>query len=455
MLGTLLAAGGLGALAGCPLTDAPADDRMSDLEVSVPERSLIDDPSGLVVSGVADGVTVDVTASATDDTGRRWASEASFTASGETLAIDDAEPSAGTWTDADPYGLFWSKRTDGTTDDETTTNETTDGETTDDGTTDGEPFRVAEAYDVEITVAAGSGGGRETATTIRRRRFDPGVTHRTVTDGVVRGEFVRPPDDRTGPGVLLLHGSFGEPLTDHASLLASRGYPTLALRYYGPPDPLPDDLAEVPVENVFEALAWLAGRPAVTGSIAVAGASKGGELALLTGALADDVDAVVSYAGSGVVFQGIETRGSSWTHGGEPVPFVPYARDADFSGPRLRDAYDATLDAASAERIDDATIPVEDVDGPLLLFSPEDDAMWSSERQQRYAAERREANGRSVEHVTYPGAGHWIEGRVSLPSQHADRREGFAQGGTPAGNGRANVDSWERTLEVLGSLREE
>ena len=69
------------------------------------------------------------------------------------------------------------------------------------------------------------------------------------------------------------------------SLLASRGFATIALAYFGAPG-LPDKLVGIEVEAVERAIRWLDGRADVSGDrVAVIGGSRGGELALLAGSL--------------------------------------------------------------------------------------------------------------------------------------------------------------------------
>ena len=60
------------------------------------------------------------------------------------------------------------------------------------------------------------------------------------------------------------------------------------------------------------------------------GTSKGGEAALLLGALHPEIDAVVAVSAPHVVWAGLSQerpQRSSWTRGGEPLPFVPYDDD--------------------------------------------------------------------------------------------------------------------------------
>ena len=107
------------------------------------------------------------------------------------------------------------------------------------------------------------------------------------------------------PTVVALGGWGGGLREGGAEALASEGFAALALAYFGV-EPLPHKLTEIPLEYFAEAIAWLKSQPAVDADrIAVVGNSKGGELALLLGATyPEDVEAVVGYAPSAVVWQG-------------------------------------------------------------------------------------------------------------------------------------------------------
>lgn len=134
------------------------------------------------------------------------------------------------------------------------------------------------------------------------------------------------------PTVIVLSGSLGGMMEGSAAVLSSQGFAALAIAYFGV-DPLPPELVEVPLEYFAEGIAWLKEQPAVDPDrIAVMGVSKGGELAVLLGATyPEDIKAVVGYSASPVVWRGASYRPlsfvfgkpkSSWTLGGEPVPFV-------------------------------------------------------------------------------------------------------------------------------------
>jgi dienelactone hydrolase len=109
-------------------------------------------------------------------------------------------------------------------------------------------------------------------------------------------------------------------------------------------------------------------------------------------------------------------------------------------------------DAAAVAR---ARIPVENIRGPLLLISGDDDGFWPSSD---YCAEIEAdltARGHKwpVEHVLNQGAGHAI-GFPFVPTTVIARLHPVAKvlisgGGSPAGNAQANQHSWERVLAFL------
>ena len=98
----------------------------------------------------------------------------------------------------------------------------------------------------------------------------------------------------------------------------------LALAYFGI-DPLPRELVEMPLEYFAGTVSWLKTQPMANGDkISVMSALKGGELALLLGAIyPENVKAVVGSVPRVVVRQEISFGGPSrhprlpWTLGGK------------------------------------------------------------------------------------------------------------------------------------------
>ena len=97
-------------------------------------------------------------------------------------------------------------------------------------------------------------------------------------------------------------------------------------------------------------------------------------------------------------------------------------------------------DAAAVER---AAIPVERINGAVLLVSGQDDTVWASSYMAGQVVERlrRHDFQHPVIHLSYEDAGHAI-GRPHY-------RMFPVFGGTSRGNARARADHWERMLEFL------
>ena len=293
----------------------------------------------------------------------------------------------------------------------------------------------------------------------------------TVPDGVRRtevrenglvGVLFEPDDDDVHPGVLVLGGSEGGVRELDAALLAGHGFAALAPAYFGLPG-VPDDLVEIPLEHLGAALEWLGSR---TGALGVVGGSRGGELALLVGATFPQVKAVVSVTGSGVVtqcigpgtrlLQKLEHEAASWTWQGRPLPYLPYsipdelrARVVSGEPVPLRLAFD--FEDGIPE---DVEIPVERIDGGVLLLSPGQDESWPSVDLSEVAWRRLTGLGHGHRHerVVYPEAGHLIAGPPHRPTtQLVVPGPGvtFSTGGTPAATAAARADAWRRTVEFL------
>jgi nucleolar protein 56 len=125
----------------------------------------------------------------------------------------------------------------------------------------------------------------------------------------------------------------------------------------------------------------------------VFGRSWGALAGLLVAARQDWPGAVVSYAGSGVVWD-TPSGAPAWIgRDGEPVPSV--------SGRGKPTLVEGQLDDAPEERLRAATIPVEDANGPVLLVSGAEDPVWPARRFSAVAADRlREAgHGHGFEHL--------------------------------------------------------
>src|SRR5262249_12675574 len=149
-----------------------------------------------------------------------------------------------------------------------------------------------------------------------------------VDDGTFVASLFSAKSGRCRPGIVVLGGSDGGVPEEEAAVLASHGFATLALAYFGAPG-LEKTLINIPIERVSQGIAYLHESAAVCpkAKIGILGSSKGAELALVAASRFSTVGAVVAIAPSSVVFGGIGktesgATGSSWSFGGKPLPFA-------------------------------------------------------------------------------------------------------------------------------------
>lgn len=422
-------------------TDAtPAD---APTLAATPDPALVDEPLSIALTGLDPGrrVTIDAEFADLDE---RWASEAAFEADASGVVdLTEHAPLGGDYEGVRPMGLVQFARRVG------------DSERT---PTD----------DLRLTASADGERLAETTVTRRTRRagveqvdLDPGET------GLV-GELYLPATEDPKSAALLLHGSRGTLPRRKAEMLASRDVVALALRYVGDPDPVPDDLAEVPVSYFRRAVDWLRDHDVVASDVvSVLGVSRGTEAALLTAAHCDGVDAVVAYAPSAYCWPGKgggETPGntpSAWRVDGDPLSIVPHpgtevSPERVERGVRPRAVFEACVEHASADGLDAARLPLSDVAADVLLVSGRDDGVWHATEMGEAIAERlRDGDAGEVTHLTYGDAGHSIllpyHPTTERTRDSLDERPDVVLGGTPAGIAAADADSWPAVLAALGA----
>jgi len=264
------------------------------------------------------------------------------------------------------------------------------------------------------------------------------------------------------PAIIIIGGSGGGLGSTSAvgSLLVESGYATLALAYFGVED-LPPQLQEIPLEYFKRAITWLRAHPSVESSkIGLIGTSKGGEATLLIGATYSEIRAVVAYSPSHVVFQGIDEAWSdssmsksSWTLEGKPVPFVPFRMDSDCIE---RYGFYLGLYLASLQNrqaVGRAVIPVERINGPILLFSGTDDAVWPASMMCEQVVERLKQRHFtfSFQHCSYDGAGHLLAGPSRLAPAASISAGGMTFGGTENANAAAREEAWTKVCGFFGA----
>jgi dienelactone hydrolase len=416
------------------------------LEAS-PVDALADEGLAIRLAAVPAGREVVVAASAADDEGARWRSEARFAVGPEgALDLGRVAPISGSYDRADPMGLLWSM-----------------------GPPEGERdprFRMPwDGFEVELEATA---DGERASATVRRRFAAAGVERVEIEEPDLTAALFLPPPPGPHPGVAMFHGSGGgiAGLAPSGALLASHGFAALVVGYFGVPG-LPRTLCEVPLESLAAGVERLRRQEGVDGGRIVAlGTSVGAEAALAMASYIDGLElaAVVAVAPSSVVWQaladGRPPDRPRWTLGGRPLAYAPVRagrllwqivienplRRLVGRQPELRTAraYEASLRQPAAR---EAAIPVERIRAPLLLLAGEDDRVWpAAEMAQAMLARRGRQQADRL--VTYPHTGHISLRPPGVPTTVL-RSGDLAFGGTAAGFFDAMQAAWPEILRFL------
>lgn len=301
----------------------------------------------------------------------------------------------------------------------------------------------------------------------------PGVTCRDIDAPGLSGKVFHPAGPGPFPVVLALNGSNGGMPLQRAALFASSGYIAVALAFFGAPG-RPKYFGDTDLEYFEQALQWirLALRPR-DGFVLVSGVSRGGELALLLASLFPElIQGCVAFVPSAVV-NGIQQAGEpgrsrdepAWRLGGVPLPNLWKGNpDADVSmyttpeipGMPIRQDNGFRKALANEEFREKSAIPVERINGPVLLISAGDDGCWPSELFCRMVENRLLEHGHPwpVEHLANPLAGHEI-GFPFVPSRgvvspHSVSGLVMDFGGEVEINMRASETNWRRVIEFMG-----
>lgn len=197
----------------------------------------------------------------------------------------------------------------------------------------------------------------------------------------------------------------------------AKGYAFLAIGYFGSKE-TPNTLDRISLDAIHDTIISISENPKINSEkIAIIGGSKGGELVLNLASYFDDIDAVVALSTSHVSFPALTmmSNTSSWILNNKELPFAPApysAVPAMISGDLL-EAFNIILENKDAE--EKARIPVEKINGSILLLSASNDEAWPSAQMSNKIIERLKSKGfkKDYEHVV-------IEGGHTAPLEHFD-----------------------------------
>ena len=134
---------------------------------------------------------------------------------------------------------------------------------------------------------------------------------------------------------------------------------------------------------------------------------------------------------------------SSWSENGVSIPFVPFA-SYDYSkivNNQFVEVYRLSLEQTKS--VKNATIEVENINGPILLLAGKEDTMWPSNQICEMIIQRLNENNFPFwfKLYSYENAGHTLN-------------DGYIMGDNEEGNKKVRIDSQKRTFEFLNRLSE-
>lgn len=368
------------------------------------DKELIDDKLEIKIMGLSSNQKVKLRAETHDDLGRRWGSEGVFYSDQNgNLDLSKSAPESGSYRGCFADGLLWSMRLE-------------------EEVEDAPPiFLKTSTGSQKVTLSLFQDEQTLVKKNIILNFFSADVEISTITEGFV-GKLFRPKEKNNLPALVVLGGSAGGFMWSEqiAAVLSSQGYLALAVNYFdaqGSYD-LPRQLIEIPLEYTLRALTWLQKQPGVDSTkIGLIGISKGAEMSLLLSSLVNQrLAAIIAYVPASHVFEGISWANhpdkSSWTYRGEPVAFLGYPEDTNFTmtmdPTMLLQINQRALVEASDEELATARIKVEHCHSPLLLISGEKDHTWPSSKMCSALINILQEKGYTYEakHFNFPKMGH-------------------------------------------------
>lgn len=395
---------------------------------------------------------VTITAETEDAHGRTWSASGQYLVGEDgTVDLSREAPIQGSYHTLDPLGIVTSMSPTGK-----------------------EPaslYATPDASDMRITLTSSERDAEGASALVLRRYKAATVAPRRVDEGTIGGTLYVPGGTEPRPAIVVVPGVIGAGACalPMAALLASRGYVTFCVDVLGRPG-LPETFTEYPLEHFAQLVEWLRAQPGVqSDAIGALGLEKGAELVLAAVSFLPDIPVrcVVTIAPTCLAWQGAaatKTPASSWTVGGQPVPFATVKLGG---GKLLRSLTKkeggavsqlaAHTEAFTAEALRRAALPVERYPGPILLLAGFDDQQWPSGEMAEliYRARRAENCNEGDQKLTFPKVGRLIR-FPHLPGASSMRYldpngGGYVLGGTPDANQHADEVGWAKVVDFVGA----
>lgn len=423
-----------------------------------PSEVLMDQPVDIRLSGFAPNQEVTLRATTVgaafpdfSDSGKVYESYATFRTDAQgTLDVGKQAPLSGTYSTVDGMGLFWSMALKPASADATPTAPAPD---------------LLNAVQYHYTFRAEVNGKAVAQAAVVQDLGSSSVVAKDVAENGVLGQYYQPAGKGPFPAVIELGGSGGGLLHQSPKVLSADGYAVLSLAYFNYTSPLdnsslPGGLDNIPLEYFGKAIRWLQSQPGIDPKrIGLIGFSVGGTTALQVAAFYPQIKTVIVFGAPTITPLG-DFGGSSYSYQGKPVPCANTDSVKMFDGPVTQaiapgDDPLAVMAAVVASikadpELGAAIIPVEKINGSVLLISGDHDSQLDSAVYGELAVDRLKGHNFpfSYRHILIPGAGHLI----SFP--YAQRAIEIEQGGgSPQANALAAAVTWPVVLEYLAAMK--
>ncbi|AAK81337.1 hypothetical protein BJV85_000496 [Clostridium acetobutylicum] len=422
-----------------------------------PQCSMIDEKTNILVQGLVPYEIITIKALSLDyyrigaknnnPDNWKWVKKTNF----ESFAVFKADdkgtvdlskdaPIKGSYTRVDSMGLFWSMVS------------TQQQDYTLKKSLSSCPFLTSMEVILKVEVC-----GKELVSSKCKKLFvSSDVKCQYVTENNLVGKYFTNKNSKIKKGIIVLSGSEGgiHNASQIAALLASHGYPSLALAYFGM-DTLPATLNEIPLEYFEKAIDWIITKGDISpNNLTVFGRSRGGELALLLGSTFKKITSVIAVAASPILFGTNTTKLSSWKYKGEDIPYlnlkiniISFLKNAltdKLHGRTINFSKLYTNAIKNPDAIETYMIPIENTNGSILMLSGDNDHIWPSSKLCKLGIERLKQHNFSFyyDFLEYK-AGH----HIYFPYQPI-----YKYNGSNENMAISNRESWNKILEFLQKL---
>ena len=420
----------------------------------MPETSKVDEPVTIKISGLLKNERVLIRALSNDyycintsifDVGNKaeWESYAVFVADESgTIDLENAKPVEGTYKEADKMGLFYSM-------------------TVKENYKTKIPIRlsdIGENRDYTMTFQVERNGRVIASKTNKRIYCDEIISSVDVVEDKLLGRYFTSKENIPKPAIIVLSGSDGrlEKAQAIAEIFAMHGYSALAVCYFGL-EGTNKSLSCVELECVENAIDWLKKQSTVAkNKIGIYGRSKGGEMVLLAAFIFKDISCVIANTPSCYVYEGLKankfpSKHSSWMYKRREIPYIKFSFSILIQTlVKMMIGNKEAMAWMYRKLIEDgnvyeAMIPVEKINGPILMASSLKDKIWPSKTHCEIIVEllRKAHFKHEYKHITYEKSGHMLTvpyQSIYPSNKYPDDIDGFA---------KANINCWNETINFI------